>query len=349
MSEIEDKDDIQSEYDEVIEGQETEVEEEEEEVEEEQEQESEEKEEREQEAPQVDKALINKVRRENFRYLNKIQELQNQLALEREEAAQLRYLNDVSTQTALNHYEIAAKERLDRARDMKEAALESGDNKALIEADIALGKAVNEYETLRREKATQEFHVENEMAAAQARMQAQQANPYQQYPARPTLTEENFNVAEQWVNENDWFNTRSSNYDYERHMLANQLLDNLDAYCYQNGLANKIGSPEYFEALNQQLGQYSQAKGAQMSKPSQQQASRQQAPRGVVAPARGRSMTGGSGSGVRGKEQPLSSAERSMIQRLGVTEKDYRLHKARAVKTDYMADQKAQWKERHGN
>jgi hypothetical protein len=296
----------------------------------------------------VDKSILNKVRRENFRYLNKIQELQNQLAMRDQEAVELRYVNDVATQTAMNHYESAAKERLDRAKDMRLSALESGDPKTIADTDVELSKAVYEYEKLRNYKAEQQFQNESEQTAAELRYQAQQNSPYNPYPAKPNLTEENMATANDWAAKNDWFKTNSKNYDAIKHDIANQVLDNLDKYCYDNGLGNLIGSREYFDTLDQQLNNYPQfQKGTNMPRQQTQKSYSQQPQRSnMVAPARGRTAPTSYNGGSQKQNTPLSAAEKNMIQRLGVTEESYRFHKQRKMKDDYFGDQLMQYQDK---
>lgn len=290
-----------------------------------------------------DRTLLNKARRENYRYLTRIEELQNEIIKKEQEAEQLRYLNDVSTQTAMGHYEIAAKERLDRAKEMSEAAKETGDPKAITETDIALSKAVFEYEKLRGYKAEQELQLENEQAAAQLRAQSQQ-NGYQQ-PYRPPLTEETYSISEQWVDENDWFRRDSPNYDPNRHMMANHLMDNIDNYCRANGMEHLIGSQEYFNTLNKQLSQNLGINNQYQSQGQQNRRMQNMASRNVVAPARGRSVSNNY-SANNNKSVQLSAADRLMAQRIGMKEQEYRKYVEKSRKDDYINEQIAQSKSR---
>lgn len=339
-----DNEELEQDDDEVILGQGDEPEEEEQE-EESEEQELAAKKAKEQEqvkkTVEVDKRLLDKTRRENFSYMNKIKELEAQLSSEREEMAQLRYVNDISTKTAFDHYENAAKIQLDRARDMRESALESGDSKAIAETDVVLSKAVYEYERLKNLKAEQEVRYQNEQASEQARLRAMQENPYQQqYPERPNLTPENYNTAEQWVSENEWFKVDSPNYDYDRHMLANQICDHLDRWCYQNNQSHMIGSDQYFKSLNDYMGQY-----APKPAPSSQMRSSAPQSRSMVAPAKSRGVpTTPTGAPQRNNGAPLTASERHLIKELGVTEADYRKHKAKSERSDYFKYQVAQGK-----
>jgi hypothetical protein len=350
---------------EVIEGQASDEPEEEEEQAEEESGEQPEESAQEQEKPHkdmVEKALFNKTRREAFRYLNKIQELQAELAAEREEAAKLRHLNDVSTKVAFDNYEIAAKERMDRARDMHQSALESGDNKSITDAQIAVSKAVNEYEKIMSARAQQEVEAENQRAMEELNQRYYQQHQQQQ-PQKyiPRLSEENYLISEDWFQKNQWYQNGNPNQDIQKTQVANVVFDNIDNHCRQNGLEHMIGSQEYFNAAEAQIAahmaQYypqqqqrqaqdisgmQQRQGYQQPQARQQQASYSPSTgRATVAPARGR--TPGAVAGGRQPQAPLSRAERDMIQRLGVSEATYRASKEKSMKSDYLSDQIAQY------
>lgn len=295
---------------------------------------------------EIDRATLNRIRRDNFRYLHQIQELQRQLDQQRQEAARLNYLNDVSVNTAAAHYEAAAEANLQRARDMKAAAIDSGDTQAIADTDISLTKAVYEYEQAKKLKLEHDINTQNEQEMHRARMEAERQSQYHQQQ-QVTVPDYNYPIAEDWTSRNDWFIKGSKNYDQQRHLAANRICDELDRWCYQTGNSHLIGSNEYFDELDNRLNHYTHQQSTSLNH-SQQHPSRQNnmANRNVVAPARSRGVPSSPTGRVPHSKQPLTAAEKNMIQRLGVTEEVYRAHKIKSMKNDYMKERLAQYNQR---
>lgn len=309
-------------------------------------------------AYESEKMLHNKARREAFQQVNRIRELEAQLARKEEEKAQLRYTNEVTTQSAYGGYEAAAKERMDRAKDMYTAAYESADPKAIADANEIMHKAVYEFERIKSIKAEQEAIKKNEHELEQARLQAQaqyqQQNP-SQYPSKPTLNQEQYSYAENWVAQNDWFKVNGPNYDAEKHAIADQACAMLDAWCYQNNRAHEIATPAYFAEIDRYLEQVYTMPGTNQITPRPPQAQQQQyAPqrgvpvKNVVAPARGSVGTMPNGAPQRGQKSPLSPEQRNFVRNLGVSEEEFRAAKKRSDKTDYFGQMMDQARDRGG-
>lgn len=291
-----------------------------------------------------DKILLDRIRRDNYRYAAEKNELQAMLQKKEDEISQLRYLNNVSMDASLANYEAAAKERLDRATELREAAYESGDVKAITATDIALSKAVYEFEKLQGYKNAEKTQAEMDRAS-QERIYNQQQQQYQQQQAQPfQLSEEAQMLSHEWANNNEWFKTNSPNYDPQRATLANQICDHLDNWCRANNSAHLIGSEQYLNSLDSYLSQYSpvqQRQGNPMTKAKpMQNSSHQQSP--MVAPARGRAMGSTAGPMQTRNAAPkvnLSPFEADWAKKLGVSPDQYKAHKVKAIKNDPFSDQ----------
>lgn len=285
--------------------------------------------------------FLDNLRRDNFRYQNKIQELMSQLAQKEYESAQLRQTADLSIQTAIGHHEIAAKERLDRAKSLKNAAIESGDPKAITDADIALSEAVFNYEKVKGYKAEQELQAENEQISQQLRQQQMYQQP--QYDPYANMSQEAVYATREWARNNDWCNPNSNNYDYEKHMLAESIVSNLDNFIAQTGRQHLSKTREYYDAIDQELAKHykpSHQGRTNMAQQNTRQPQMQQTSqsRNVVAPVKGRGSVGT----AQRYSKPLPSAHRDMLQRLksyGVTEERYRKSMEQADRVSDLYDQ----------
>jgi|SRR5882724_1835516 len=219
----------------------------------------------------------------------------------REENDRLRAMTDVSTRTALNHYDQSVQQRLMAAKEQKIRALESGDIMAQADADVALSMATSEFQQLNNMKAQQEVY--------------QQPHYQQQQYTPPTRERE----VQEWASQNDWFHPSSDNYDDE---MANEV----HAYCnvfdnnlYRAGQADKIMSREYFDLLNEHIKAVKQNKYQSRGRDLQMKSGR-----GTVAPRSGYS---GQSSGGSPRQPTLTADEADMARRLGVKDEDYLNHR----------------------
>lgn len=254
-----------------------------------------------------------------------------------QEVENLKQVNKFSQQAAVTNYETSTLDRLERAKDLKTQALESGDIKAQVDADIALNKAMNEYERLADWKEKQRISDQQQQYEEQSNQnyynsQAQQQQLYQDQTAP------NEQVATQWVKDNEWFNEGSEGFEPELRRFTEDLTNSMDAYLYRAGMQHGIYSPEYFEYLDERIEDFKSGKYDHMrTEPSRnhyQQRNQQM--------TRPKSVTSGvSNSGYRNnvainnrRQVKLNSDEMDMASRLsnipGVSPEAY----ARAVMND---------------
>lgn len=173
---------------------------------------------------------LSEAQREKFQYQHALTELQR-------ENEQLRASADLSSQAAMLHYEEGVAERLEKARQFKLQALESGDLQAQVDADIQMQAATTDAINL------------NNWKAQQALLEQQTQNPgYDEEAYYNTMREQQ---AVNWISQNgEWLHPQSPNYDA-------WMADQLDAYCekfdnnlFRNGLDHAMYTPEYFQVLD---------------------------------------------------------------------------------------------------
>jgi hypothetical protein len=266
------------------------------------------------------KQRINEIQREKFQAYEELQRSEQEKIYLQQEVDRLKQLNEVSTNTALDSYELAALERLESAKQIKEKAIESGDVKAQIEADIALSNAVNDYKQVQGYKNQEKITREQEYYLNQQQQYERQMYAQQYQNTGPDVI--NRGEAERWVQDNDWFKTDSPNYNPQMTQVVNVLCDALDAQLYRTGNQNAIFSKDYFDYIDDQLSQLQRGSSTQYSNNrnmNQGHLSMRQS-REPVAPV----MRGGSQISNQGpRDVRISSEERDMARRLGIKPEDY--------------------------
>jgi hypothetical protein len=237
----------------------------------------------------------------------KYQALKENEAL-RAENERLSMLSNASAHTALQHYEEAASQRLQAAKEFKQRAYDSGDIKEQIDADIALSLAVSEIQTLNQKKA------EHQALQQPYYQGSQQQQQYQQQPQYNQEIE-----AKRWVERNQWFNPASESYDdwmaTEMHNYCNALDNNL----YRAGLDSKIMGNEYFETIDN----HARALADYRAKMGKGDLNMRGAPN-TVSPVRG---NGGLNQQNRQQQVKLSPDERNIARKLGLNDETYLQYK----------------------
>lgn len=235
---------------------------------------------------------LSQVQREKYQALDELKAI-------KEENERLRALADTSTQTALNHYDQAVQQRFHAAKEQKIKALEAGDIVAQTEADIALSMATAEYQNLNNMKAQQEVY---------------QQNQYQQQPAAaPTYERE----VHDWATRNDWFHPASESYDEEMANEVHAYCNAFDANLYRHGKGHMINSRDYLDLVDEHV---------RIVKANKNQSSRgrdlqMKSGRGTVAPRGGHS--GHSNGNAASRQPQLTSDEKDMARRLGISDDAY--------------------------
>lgn len=232
---------------------------------------------------------INQIMREKFRAEDEAQKL-------REENQKLQQMVSFSTKAAMDQYEESAYQRLEKARNLKAAALESGDLEAQVNADTELALAATEVNNLNRVKVQQNLQQQN----------------YQEPPYIPPEVL-NQQEATRWVEMNDWFNPNSVNYDEDLAKATQVAANMLDAYCYRTGQPHKIMSRDYFEELDNYVSNIQ----AQSGYHNQRRDLPMRAAKTNVSPVR----SGAVAETNTRQQYKLSAEEKDMARRLGIDEK----------------------------
>lgn len=275
------------------------------------------------------KARLNQIRREKYEAINETKILHEERARLLAENELLRRQSDTSAQAALTQYQTSAVERLDRAKQIKAQAIESGDINAQIEADIALTSAVTDYSKIADWQASENVRQEQEYNYAEIERQRQQmeADVYRSTP--PEVL--NRQVAETWVAQNPWWDINSRQYDPSRAKVAEEVLDLLDRSYTGQGMRHMMLSSEYFEQANQLIAQrLSSASHYQSQDHHQHQSQRrpQMKPsRSPVAPVR-------SGVNSTASQPRLSAEELDFCRRGSIDPNQYKAHKQEIIRKD---------------
>lgn len=248
---------------------------------------------------------IHEIQKEKYQALDELQKL-------REENEQLRKMADLSTQSAIINYDMTVKQRLERAKQLKTQAIESGDVNAQIEADVELSSAVGEMQKANDWKLQKSY-------------QDQQINETYQQPPE-VINQKEIN---RWVNENAWLSPNNEDYDEELANKMNVVTDSLDSHLFRTGQAHLRFTREYFNELDaykrQLLSESEAPPESNRSNQGHQFSQRRSAPvrtsnRPPVSPVRGQRN-----SSIQ-EDRPrytISNEERDMAQRMGVSDKAY--------------------------
>lgn len=229
----------------------------------------------------------------------------------REENEQLRQLNDLTSQSASLYHEDLVNERFNNAKKLQEEAIESGDIKRQVEALTEMSLAAAAYQKVKDNKAQQEYYIHQE----RIRQEQQNANQYIQPDVRYAREVEN------WKANNTWYLPGSE--DYDPH-LANEvtlLTDRFDATLYRTGQENLILSPQYLREVDKYV-----SSRVNQSQNNQAFNQRRNIPmrntNNTISPVRNGGRNSNQGQRLR-SDIKLSSEERDISRRLGLTDKQY--------------------------
>lgn len=213
-----------------------------------------------------------------------------------------------STQAAMGHYEEGLQLKLREATKAKEKALEDGDMKAVLQADIDLTRAVTQIENLQRyhsEKEAEARYAQEIMLAQQQQQQQQQ--PYYAPPQPAMVPPE----AEDWIRKNTWYVPGHPNFDFEKAEQVHAFAKLLDRKLAREGRQNEYFTDAYFAEIENFVAQSfgTQSKGFKM-KPSGSS----------VAPVRHTT----SSYGTQQRERiVLSDLEKEIARNMGYSDSDW--------------------------
>jgi len=240
------------------------------------------------------KTQLNRERRAKYEALAEANRLKEELERVRQTAA-------LTAQAAERHYDDNVMQNLERARQLKAQAIESGDSQAIVDADIALSAAVGEMQQLNSWKVQQGIR----------NQQQSQQQSYQN--VAPEVANEL--EIRRWGEENTWFNPQSEDYDEDLAKEAQLYSDLMEVELRRHGMNHLIYSPEYFDTLNTHVNTLRNMRD--QNKWGRRDLNMRSAPTSVT-PVR----SGGYYSSEPQKVV-ISSEERDLARRLGLDEKTY--------------------------
>lgn len=257
------------------------------------------------------KTKFNQVQREKFQALNALERAQQKIS-------ELERMHDTAAKAALYSHDRAAQLQMETAKKQKQAAIESGDVQAQIDADVALSHAAQEV------KRAEEWRLQSELSQRQA-----QESQQQYYAPQPSF---DANLTQSFVNRHPWVNPNSDEYEPDAAEIVTNYSDQLDNYLHQNNAAHIIGTPAYFnelEAFIYKMSQAVQQQAQQQQQPYYPQQSYQQPRQGQVRMRNPQSHVSGVsyGAASRGGSPTaptrLTPAQKEMAKSLNISEKDF--------------------------
>lgn len=252
---------------------------------------------------------LEKERRESYRKAHQNTVLQQELEAANERAR-------LASEAANFHYASNADQKIAAAEQKIRIAKENGDVDFELEGIKELQRA--NYEKAKSDDYRYQTQLQQEAYQQEAPQQQQVVSPY----------ELNRDYINDWVEDNnEWLNPRSTRYDNGMVTAVDSYMADWNQRLEENGLRDHIGSPEYFQVLNQKISEATQNR----RQPQMKQVQR------AGAPVRGVSRAASSGQTTK-----LSRDAQEMMNGLrnyGIKVKDEDLvkHLERGAK------QKAMW------
>lgn len=247
------------------------------------------------------------VNRANYRYQQENSHLYDENQSLRAEVERLQRLADSSTETALSHYEKASQERLERAKERKQKAYQEGTIEEQTEADIALINAAHERQNLLNMKARSEVL-----------RQEQAPPPVQPTYASPQIEAQRTQELHRWVAHNPWMNPQDASYNPQMANAVAEYARQYEQNLYDARLESQIGSPAYFNTLNQYVDRLVYAGNRNQHYPKEPNMQRPHTPVGTVRngaiPLR---------NAPKGDRPNLTPEQREVARMIGMADKDY--------------------------
>ena len=238
------------------------------------------------------KDRIREILSENHALQERLIEMDNHY---RELENKLQYSNLAATQ----HFDDSVTLRLDKAKQLKKQAYESGDVDAMLEADTELSRAV---------------HAQQQSSLWKAQNQVQEQSYAPQEQSYQAVQQERDFESRNWGAQNTWFFKGS--HDYDPHLAADveTAASKFDDYLRSRGEADLIGTRQYFQEINK----YVDGRRYDDDAPQQRRSLRMK-PQGHVSPA-GRSSGSLAPSGENFK---LSKLDAQWADNIGMSHKEY--------------------------
>jgi len=202
------------------------------------------------------------------------------------------------------HFSKTTHSELDKAKELRKKALEDGDADAFNDADIAFTKAVNNVDRLERWEASN----------------AQEQRPANNEPSRQYNDEINTEIANDWMDEHPYLKPGSVEYVPELAQEVSEFVNYMDSDLAKNGQQNVYFTKEYFDTIDQYIGQ-AQNRMQSEAPNTRQKPSRNLSSGGHVGGVRNSYSTSSSSRNPSSKKYVLTADERQICAGLdGVSE-----------------------------
>lgn len=227
-----------------------------------------------------------------------------------QENLQLKQMLSESLNSGTYHYGKSAYSDLERAKDNKKKAIENGDLDSLLEADVALTKAIHTINDLEKWAYSE----------GQKKPVSAQHNNHEQ--SEYSFNEREQEIARDWLEDHEYLNRGSEKYDVNLANKVANFINALDANLQHQGSAAAIFSDEYFDTIDNYIST------VKKESPKNSKSSNSVAPVGAVR----NSYT----SSVGGKSSPsqivLTPDEKRICSNLGMSEKEWLKYKLEDLK-----------------
>jgi hypothetical protein len=226
------------------------------------------------------------------------------------ENEQLRQMLEESLSSGTYHYGKSAYAELERAKENKKRAIEEGNVDGLIEADVALTKAMN--------------------AISELEKWAYTGKPKKPEPKQPANTANNYNYGEteteiiaDWLEDHPYLQPASTKYDPT---LANQVanfVNRLDTSLERNGQRDAYFSEDYFNAIDNYIADL---------KKGQTKAAKTIEASAHVGGVRNSYSSQGTNKASGSKQMILTADEKRMCANAGIKEEEWLKYKLEDLK-----------------
>lgn len=255
---------------------------------------------------------FDRVKKEKYESLEQKHMALDRVAQLERENEELRRTAEIASQAAMINHDERVKHRLERAKQLKGQAIESGDVQQQVDADLELSMAASELDRLNNWKATQT-------------LQSQYPEPAREMP-RPEVL--NSREIQHWYQKNPWANPDNDEFDKDLRYEAERAGDQLDNYLIQNGLQHQMYSREYFNEIDNYISQVKRQNPdyEEPSHISHRRAIPMKNSRSPVSSMRGVSSSGVPGASPR-KTFTISKEEMELSKQWGLDPKTYVAHR----------------------
>jgi cell fate (sporulation/competence/biofilm development) regulator YlbF (YheA/YmcA/DUF963 family) len=232
-----------------------------------------------------------------------------------EENARLKEMLAESLDSGTYHYGKTTHSELEKAKEFKKRAIEEGDVDALIEADMALSRAVNNVNELEKWQSSS----------------AQNSSQVNNEPAPEAHDEIEQAIATDWLDNHTYLQPDSGEYNPELASEVSQFIKHLDGALVKNGQQDAYFSEEYFEEIDKYIVEVNNRIHAGNKNKAQKNAKNLESA-AHIGSVRNSYSSSPSSKTPSSRQLILSADEKRMCANAGITEKDWLRYKLEDLK-----------------